>query len=280
MADANVKLTVVGSINLDLIAATERLPKPGETVGDGVLASQPGGKGGNQAAAAARLGATVRMIGAVGEDAAGRRVLKALGSAGVDTHDIQVGSASTGTALIVVDRQGENQIAVCPGANSEIDLDAVHFSGNETVLCQLEIDTEVVLDSARRTPGFFALNASPVKPLPPELLERTDLVIVNETEYGQIPELRQAKLVAVTYGGRGAALYRTGRRVASAPARRVTVVNSVGAGDAFCSALVLALRSEMSDDDSLNVACAVGAAAVQDPASQPHFEKLSTYRDR
>ncbi len=271
-------LCVLGSINLDIIARTHRLPGPGETVGDGVLSFQPGGKGGNQAAAAARLGSRVRMIGAVGDDDSGRQVIASLADAGVDVGQIRTVSEPTGTALIVVDEGGENQIAVCPGANGLIRLDDVELGDDEIVLCQLEVDTQLVLETARRTAGFFALNAAPSKPLPPELIDRADLVIVNETERAEIPELASARLVAVTYGGKGAALFRDGRLVASAPARKVSVVNSIGAGDAFCSALVLALRSGLSDEEALQLACGVGAAAVQDHASQPHFGPLFSYR--
>ncbi len=271
-------LCVVGSINLDIVATTARLPGPGETVGDGVLGHQPGGKGANQAVAAARLGGRVRMIGAVGDDDAGGQVLAALVDAGVDVGGIRRVREPTGTALIVVDRAGENQIAVCPGANGRIRLDDVRFPPDEIVLCQLEIDVDVVLEAARRAEGFFALNAAPAKPLPPELLERADLVIVNESEYARIPELADAGFVAVTYGGRGAALYRDGRRTESASVGSVPVVNSVGAGDAFCAALVLGLRSGIGDRQALALACEVGAAAVQDPASQPRLEHLLRYR--
>ena len=272
-------LCVVGSINLDIIATTAHLPGPGETVGDGVLSYQPGGKGGNQAAAAARLGGRTRMLGAVGDDDAGRRVVASLAEAGVDVSQIREVPEPTGTALIVVDRAGENQIAVCPGANGLIELGDAEFTADEIVLCQLEIDTEVVLAAARRTAGFFALNAAPAKSLPRELIERADLVIVNETEYAQIPDLAAARFVAVTYGAKGAVLRRDGQVVASAHARSVPVVNSIGAGDAFCAALVLALRSGVGEEESLELACAVGAAAVQDPASQPRFGGLFGYLD-
>ena len=114
-------VTVVGSINLDIIATTDRLPTAGETVGGGVLQQQPGGKGANQAVAAARLGGSARMIGAVGDDAQGRLMLESLSGAGVDTADVAVlDGDATGTALIVVDRDGENQIVVCPGANAGV----------------------------------------------------------------------------------------------------------------------------------------------------------------
>jgi len=270
-------VTVVGSINLDLIATAERLPTAGETIGGGVLSEQPGGKGANQAAAVARLGGTARMVGAVGKDAQGQRMLDALAGAGVDTGDVAVLPGATGTALIVVDSDGENQIVVCPGANSQVSVDAVEFGPDETVLCQLEVGLPVVLEAARKTQGVFVLNAAPAMDLPAELLERCDLVIVNESEYALIPALAGAKLVAVTYGGEGSAMFERGRKVAEAPAAAATVVNTVGAGDAFCAALVLALGSGLDYAAALAVANAVGADAVGDPSSQPALAPLASY---
>ncbi|MBT2554464.1 ribokinase [Arthrobacter sp. ISL-5] len=271
-------VTVVGSINLDIIATTDRLPTAGETVGGGVLQQQPGGKGANQAVAAARLGGSARMIGAVGDDAQGRLMLEALSGAGVDTAGVAVlDGDATGTALIVVDRDGENQIVVCPGANSGFSLEGVEFGPDETVLCQLEVGLPVVLEAARRTSGFFVLNAAPAMDLPAELLELCDLVIVNETEYELIPALAGAKLVAVTYGKDGSAMFEHGRKVAEAPASAVKVANTIGAGDAFCAALVLALGAELPFDRALAVANAVGADAVGDPSSQPMLASLEEY---
>jgi ribokinase len=274
-------VTVVGSINLDIIATTDRLPTAGETIGGGVLQQQPGGKGANQAVAAARLAGSARMIGAVGNDAQGRQMLESLSSAGVDTTDVAVlDGDATGTALIVVDRDGENQIVVCPGANSAFSLEGVEFSAEETVLCQLEVGLPVVLEAARMSAGFFVLNAAPAMDLPAELLERCDLVIVNETEYELIPALANAKLVAVTYGKDGSAMFEHGRKVAEAPAAAVTVANTIGAGDAFCAALVLALRDGLSYERALAVANAVGADAVGDPSSQPAVATLGEYVER
>jgi ribokinase len=271
-------VTVVGSINLDMIATTDRLPTAGETVGGGVLSQQPGGKGANQAVAAARLGGSARMIGAVGDDAQGRLMLEALSSAGVDVSDVAVlAGDATGTALIVVDKHGENQIVVCPGANSAFSLEGVEFRPDETVLCQLEVGLDVVVEAARKSAGFLVLNAAPAMELPAELLERCDLVIVNESEYALIPALAEAKLVAVTYGKDGSAMFEHGKKVGEAPAVAVTVANTIGAGDAFCAALVLALRSGNSYEQALAVANAVGADAVGDPSSQPMLALLEDY---
>jgi ribokinase len=145
------------------------------------------------------------------------------------------------------------------------------------VLCQLEVGLPVVLEAARRCTGYFVLNAAPAMDLPAELLERCDLVIVNETEYELIPALAEAKLVAVTYGKDGSSMFERGRRVAEAPAVAVTVANTIGAGDAFCAALVLALRAGLSYARALAVANAVGADAVGDPSSQPALALLEEY---
>jgi ribokinase len=271
-------LTVVGSINLDITATATRLPSPGETVGGGVLRQQPGGKGANQAVAAARLAGSSRMVGAVGQDDAGLGLISAMAGAGVDVHDIARVDAATGTALVLVDSEGENQIMVCPGANATVSVESVLFADNEAVLCQLEVDQDVVLETARRTSGFFALNAAPAAPLIPGLLELCDLVIVNETEYELIPALRNAPLVAVTYGGDGSAIFVDGERVAEAPALRVNdIANTIGAGDAFCAALVLALTSGLEYTHALAAANAVGADAVRDSASQPALKPLEHY---
>jgi ribokinase len=280
MSTRTPAVTVVGSINLDLIATAERLPTAGETVGGAVLSEQPGGKGANQAAAAARLGGSARMVGAVGSDAHGQRMLEALAVAGVDTSDVAVLPDPTGTALIVVDSDGENQIVVCPGANSNLSLDRVEFSPEETVLCQLEVGLPVVLEAARQHTGYFVLNAAPAMDLPVELLERCDLVIVNESEYALIPALAEAKLVAVTYGGDGSAMFEQGRMVAEASSAAVTVANTVGAGDAFCAALVLALRQGLDYSHALAVANAVGGEAVGGPSSQPDLARLGYYVER
>jgi ribokinase len=267
---------VVGAINVDLTARVERAPAAGETVADGVLQRGPGGKGANQAVAAARLGADVRLIGAVGADAEGRGIRDRLASVGVDASGVQTSNAATGTALIVVDATGENSIVVCAGANAAIDADALDIETGTAVLMQLEV-SDAVVSAAAAAAGFFALNAAPARPLPAGVLERCDLVIVNETEYAQLPEVHDAPLLCVTLGADGARLYRRGELAASAPGVATTVVNTVGAGDAFCAALVVGLLRGDAPDDALARACAIGAAAVADEASQPALRHLDTY---
>jgi ribokinase len=275
---SSVNLVVVGSINVDLTATVERLPGAGETVGGGILHRTPGGKGATQAVAAARLGAHVRMVGAVGDDGDGTWARERLAAAGVDTGDVVVSANPTGTALIGVDRDGENQIIVCTGANGDVGIVGARIDADDTVLTQLEIDLGVVEQLAARHHGFLAINAAPAEHLSHAVVDRADLFIVNETEYALLPELSGARRVAVTYGGDGAAMVERGVEVARVPAVSVQVVNTVGAGDAFCAALVLALRTGSSDEEALRIACAVGAAAVTHPDSQPPLQPLSAYR--
>ena len=270
-------LTVVGSINADITATTRRLPAAGETVGGGRLARSPGGKGANQAAAAARLGARTTMIGAVGSDASGAAMREALTRAGVGVDDVAVVEAETGTALIMIDGNGENQIAVCEGANARVRIDDIEFRAHETVLTQLEISLDLITELARRVKGQFVVNAAPALLLPAEVVDRADLVIVNETEYALLPQLKTAKAVAVTYGAKGSALLENGRQVAFAEALPRQPVSTVGAGDAFCAALTIALGSGLDPQTALEVANAVGAEAVMDSAAQPELRRLDHY---
>ncbi|WP_460776551.1 ribokinase [Microbacterium sp. GXF7504] len=270
-------LCVVGSINVDVTASVERLPGAGETVLGGRLRRDAGGKGANQAVAAARLGARVRMVGAVGDDDDGRAMLQNLQDAGVDASAVWLGEEPTGTALITVDAAGENQIVVCPGANDTVTVDGVDFDPAEAVLAQQEIPEATVAALAEVVPGFLAVNAAPARPLPGALVARADLIIVNETEYGLLPEVRGARRVAVTYGAAGAAILEHGAEVARAAAPSVTAVSSVGAGDAFCAALTLALHAGWEPERALRAACAVGADAVTRLGAQPPLRRLDAY---
>ncbi|WP_442940993.1 PfkB family carbohydrate kinase [Nocardioides sp. NBC_00368] len=271
-------LVVVGSVNVDLTALVDRLPGAGETVGGGQLRRDIGGKGANQAVAASRLGARVRMVGAVGSDADGAAALETIRTAGVDVTAVRAVDAPTGTALIAVDAAGENQIVVCGGANALVDVDGIAVGPGEAVLMQLELSMDVVRAVAAQANGFVVVNAAPAQPLPADLVERVDLFIVNETEYAAMPELRGAQRVAVTYGASGAAMFVDAAEVARVPAAAVAdVVNTVGAGDAFSAALTLAILSGAPDEQALRTACAVGAAAVAHPSAQPPLDRLETY---
>ena len=270
-------LTVVGSINADITATTSRLPAAGETVGGGRLSRSPGGKGANQAAAAARLGARTRMIGAVGPDTDGQAMLQALRAAGVRIDAIAEATTETGTALIMVDADGENQIAVCEGANASVSLDGIELGADEAVLTQLEISLDLISELANRVPGFLAVNAAPALPLPAEVVDRADLIIVNEYEHSQLPQLQTAKLVAVTYGAKGSALLARGEQIAFAEAVPAKPVSTVGAGDAYCAALTIGLTSGLEPERALRAANAVGAAAVEVASAQPEFDRLDAY---
>jgi ribokinase len=250
-----VDLTVVGSINLDLVARVERLPRAGETLTAGGFVRVPGGKGANQAVAAARLGARVRMVGAVGDDALADEALAGLRDAGVELELTRVGT--TGLALILVDADGENQIVVVPGANAQV----TPTSPGGAVLCQLEVPDEVVLAAARGA-GFFALNAAPARPVDLE----PDLLIVNHLERELV---HRGKLVAVTHGADGAALFEHGREVARATPPRVEAVDGTAAGDAFTACLVVSLLEGRDRHDALTRACAAGALAASRLGAQP-----------
>jgi ribokinase len=268
---------VVGSINIDVTASVARLPGPGETVLGGALRRDAGGKGANQAVAAARLGGRVRMVGAVGDDDDGRGMLQNLQDAGIDASEVWLGENPTGTALITVDASGENSIVVCPGANDDVSIDGVTFAPDEAVLAQLEIPDATIAALADAVPGFLAVNAAPARPLPPGLIARADLIIVNESEYAQLPELADARRVAVTYGAAGAALLESGREVARSAAPRVEAISAVGAGDAFCAAITLALHAGWDAERALRAACAVGADAVTREGAQPSLRRLDQY---
>jgi ribokinase len=252
---SDTRLTVVGSINLDLVARVAALPRAGETIFGRDFERVPGGKGANQAVAAARLGAKVRMVGAVGDDPLADEALAGLVAAGVELELRRVGT--TGIALIFVADDGENQIVVVPGANAEVQP----TSPGGAVLCQLEVPDEVVAAAAEGA-SFFALNAAPARPLGFE----PDLLIVNRLEHEVVS---RGKLVAVTYGVEGAALFESGREIARATPPPVTAVDGTAAGDAFAACLVVSLLEGRDRDESLRRACAAGAIAASRFGAQP-----------
>jgi ribokinase len=274
------QIIVVGSINLDLVVRCPRLPLPGETIAGGDLARVAGGKGANQALAAARLGADVAMIGCVGDDSHGEQALAGLRTAGVDLSGVARGSVPTGTAMIVVADGGENQIVVSAGSNALVRPDGARLAAADAIICQLEIPDEAVSAAAAAARGLFCLNAAPVRPVPQDVLERVDLLVVNETEYAALDAPKGA-LVALTLGARGAVLLRDGAELAQAAAPAVEAVDTVGAGDTFCAALVVALLSGRSPENALAWACLAAAFAVTRPGAQdgmPTAEELLTWR--
>jgi ribokinase len=255
-----VRLTVVGSINLDLVARTERLPRPGETVTGATFARVPGGKGGNQAVAAARLGASVRMVGCVGRDPFAAEALSRLREEGVELA-VAERDAPTGVALIAVDADGENTIVVAPGANLELRADDLELADVEAVLAQQEIPAEIVARAAELAPRFF-LNAAPARPGPPA----AELTIVNRLELEALGD--RGGLVCLTLGSEGAVLLEEGEEVARAEPPPVEAVDGTAAGDAFSACLVVSLLEDRPREEALRRACAAGALAASRPGAQ------------
>ncbi|WP_446226256.1 ribokinase [Nocardia sp. IBHARD005] len=261
-------VVVLGSVNMDLVTTAARRPAPGETVLGSDFATVPGGKGANQAIAAARSGARVRFLGAIGDDTFGAELTATLLDAGVDTTLLRRVDGPSGIASIVVDGTGENSIIVVAGANGQLtELTAAELAAiaaADILLCQLEIPIDTVLTAARhaRASGtVVALNPSPVQSLPTELWTAVDLAIVNSLESEQYSvELTQVAHVVRTLGGAGA-VYRgeeeTELTVAGLP---VEVVDTTGAGDAFTGALVATWNQGAST--ALNWANTAGALAT------------------
>ncbi|WP_291194138.1 ribokinase [Hyphomonas sp.] len=265
-------ITVVGSVNLDLVASGAPLPHPGETVTGARLARYPGGKGANQALAAARLGHKVRLIAAVGNDDMAEEALKLLREAGVDlsaTHYLN--GETTGVALIAVSPEGENLIVVCPGANNALSASDVQEETIEHMLGVLEVPIPALLAAAKRATGLVALNLAPALPVPDTLLAEADLLVVNETEaafYGASLHA-PGRLVAISLGSDGAELWKGGTRIASARPPPVRVVDTVGAGDTFFAALTCALIEGLDETAALTFAVTAGAATCTKPGAQP-----------
>jgi len=249
-------LTVVGSINLDLVAQVERLPRPGETLTGATLDRIPGGKGANQAVAAARLGAEVRMVGCVGRDPNAEEALAGLRQAGVEL-DVREVDAPTGVALILVSADGDNQIVVVPGANARVGGFAVAGS----LLCQLEIPDAALLE-ARAQAEWLCVNAAPGRPLVVE----ADLVVANRYEAEVVGE---QPLIAITLGEEGAVLLQDGKEIARARPPRVEAVDGTAAGDAFTACLVVSLLEGNEPEEALRRACAAGAIAASRLGAQP-----------
>jgi ribokinase len=266
------KVVVVGSVNLDLSASVARLPEPGETITGATLSRFPGGKGANQALAARRLGADVGLVASVGEDAAADEALALLREGGVDLSRLQVlRDKPTGIALICVAPSGENQIVVAPGANAAMDSTALELGSADALICQLEVPGEAIAAAAGAFEGFFCANLAPAKEIDVTVLQRADLVIVNETEAAWYGDTLAActGLVATTFGARGASLRKQGELIAEAVPPEVRAVDTVGSGDAFTAALTVALVEGQEPAAALRFACAAGAAAATRAGAQP-----------
>ncbi|CQR63953.1 ribokinase [Streptomyces leeuwenhoekii] len=286
-------LLVVGSANADLVIGVERRPGPGETVLGSDLAVHPGGKGANQAVAAARLGARTALLARVGADDHGRLLLESQRAAGVDTVGVLVGEDPTGVALITVDPSGDNSIVVSPGANARLGPEDVRAAGSllhasRVVSAQLEIPLETVVEVVRNLPpdGRFVLNPSPPRPLPAEVLAACDPLIVNEHEarvilgdacvsgepadWARILLAKGPRSVVVTLGAQGA-LVASAEGVSRVPSVRVDAVDTTGAGDAFTAALAWRLGTGWDLVRAAAYAARVGAAAVTRPGAQASY---------
>jgi ribokinase len=267
-------IAVVGSINLDVVVGVERHPAPGETVVGGDRMELPGGKGANQAVAAARLGATVGFVGRVGDDDAGRRLRDGLAGEGIDVAHVLVDpEAPTGMALIAVDGAGENTIVVSPGANARVgagDVEAARdvLAGAAVTLVQHEVPEDAVAATIAGAGGAVVLNPAPARPI----VAAVDVLVPNRGELealagraGDPVELARGlggvRAVVVTLGAEGAVVVE-GDRAELIPAPRVEAVDTTGAGDAFCGALAQALDSGADLVEAASWATRAAAASV------------------
>lgn len=295
-----LQVVVIGGLNMDLFVQVQRLPQPGETVAGDSLLRAPGGKGANQAVAAARMGAAVVMVGRVGRDSFGRELKRSLRDEGVATRSVHTSSArSTGAALIEVDEHGENSIAVATGANLEVlndDLPRRAIRTADVVSAALEVPLGTIAEAfrlARLGGARTVLNAAPAQPIPVALLQLTDVVICNEHELGVMlgqvvrsgEEAVAARalrgfaeqVVVVTLGERGA-LAVLGDQTVEQPAFTVRSIDTTGAGDAFVAGFVCGRWWTDGIGAALRLGCAAGALATTTAGAQPAMPRLSAVR--
>ncbi|MGN6243734.1 MAG: ribokinase [Intrasporangium sp.] len=293
------EIVVIGSANVDLVSSVTSLPRPGETVLASAYAEYPGGKGANQAIAAARLGRRVAIVGRVGDDPLAEVVRGALAGEGVDVRRLQTTSGvATGRAFIAVDARAENSIVVVPGANAALTAEDVRSQHEivahaEVVVAQLEVPREAVLQAASLAEGRFVLNPAPAVPLEPELLAMVDVLVVNEGEFETVtgtavPQEPQALVailaarplpsdVVITLGGRGAAVWQDGV-LSIVPAPTVDVVDTTGAGDTFVGALADAMVRGLPLPEAARwavVAASISTRSVGATGGMPRREQVA-----
>ncbi|HET9589945.1 MAG TPA: ribokinase, partial [Anaerolineales bacterium] len=284
-------LLVVGSANADLVIGVERRPSAGETVLGSDLAVHPGGKGANQAVAAARLGASVSMLGRVGRDNFGDYLLENLKSNHVNIEYVRRDDAATGTAIIVVDADGQNSIVLSPGANGKVspaDVTAASFGDFRLLLLQLEIPLETVRSTAQRAKEHglqVLLNPAPARSLPDELITLPDFLVPNETELSLLTEqtvndipsaeraaktllAHGAQTVIVTLGANGALIV-TREMIKHIPPFKVDVVDTTAAGDAFIGGFASARLQDQPLEEAVRYGCACGALTATKFGAQP-----------
>jgi ribokinase len=286
-------ITVLGSINMDLIANVSRLPKPGETVAGNHFVTAPGGKGANQALAARRAGATVAMAGACGEDEFAVPALTYLRYDGVNLDRVKSASTATGVALIFVSGDGENVIAIVAGANATVTAeDARHavaaMNRGDILMQQMEIPPEAIeagLKAAKEKGVLSIINIAPLTADAPRLAKLADIVIANETEFelfagtnGLSDQAREAEMlkinrdsrqtIIVTLGADGVVAARDGK-IVRATSLKIDPVDTVGAGDTFCGYLAAGLDRKLAFDVALQRAAVAGSLACTKPGAQP-----------
>ena len=279
------RIVVVGSANMDLVGLAPKLPAPGETVLGDDFVMTPGGKGANQAIAAARAGGECTFLGAIGSDSFGVTINARLAAAGVDVSSVRTSYGSSGVAVIMVDRAGENSILVSPGANRTFvnlsDAEKSLIAGADVLVCQQEIPVATVTEAARAAQAGATrvlLNAAPARALPPELLAAVDLLVVNEVEARAItgaddPDVREllkvVPRVVLTLGGAGAWYADRDGTSVRVPSFPVEVVDTTAAGDAFCGALAVAWGEGRDLVEAVRWASAAGAACVRKVGAYP-----------
>ncbi|MBM4761241.1 ribokinase [Bacillus sp. B15-48] len=304
MENTTKKLLVVGSLNIDLVSQVEQLPLPGQTITSEKFYVNPGGKGANQAVAAAKLGAEVSMIGRVGSDNYGTVLLNNLQQSGVHTENIQL-SETTGMAFIAVDGQGENHIVLVPGANNEMSIEDIDkyenvIKSSDIIILQLEIPlnvVEYVIELAGKLGKKVILNPAPAQKLSPNLLKGVHTLIPNETELAiltDMPTSTQEEIVAaakylksigieevvVTMGGQGSYLINNDCEV-HIPAEKVEVVDTTAAGDSYIGAFAVGQTNGMSSVEAAQFASKVAAITVTREGAQsslPSLEEVKQYQ--
>lgn len=274
-------VAVLGSANLDVVFTVERIPQPGETLLAGSAERHPGGKGLNQAVAAARAGAVTDFIGALGSDDAGDLLARTMAEAAIGSAQVRRESAATGQAFIAVDGVGENTIIVASGANATLlsltAEDSRAIAAAQVLLLQLELPlgvVQVAAGEAHAAGVIVMLNAAPARELPASLLASLDYLIVNQHEaclVGQSHDLAEASArlgrlvprLVVTLGSQGSVLYAAGEEVARVSAPRVATIDTTGAGDTFCGAFAAAIAEGQEFESAAQFATAAAALSVQ-----------------
>ncbi len=299
MSDVAPKIVVVGSSNVDFIVRSDRLPRPGETVTGSDLITAGGGKGANQAIACRRLGATVNFVTRIGDDGPGQFTLAAFRAEGLHLAHVNVDRGTpTGVALILVDRDGQNMIALSPGANSKLTIDDVRaaasaFVGSQVLITQLEVPLTTVrfaLEEARARGITTMLNPAPATALPNDLLALADWLTPNEVEaailanrsvddvpsaiaVARVLRSRGPRNVVITLGSRGAVIV-TPEVELAVPACPVAAVDATAAGDAFTGGLAFSLAQGYAAREAVQFASACGALAATRPGAQPSLPGL------